>query len=83
MLDLNETNSCFEFAKKFPDEIDILINNGGVSMRAEFADCDLSVFTKLMNINFYSGVALIKGFVGSLEPKSSQKMSRRASCRTF
>jgi short-subunit dehydrogenase len=32
-------------------------------MRAEFKDLDMSVVHKVMNINFFAGVALIKGFL--------------------
>jgi NAD(P)-dependent dehydrogenase (short-subunit alcohol dehydrogenase family) len=34
-------------------EIDILLNNAGISMRALFSDLDLSVFDKVMKVNFY------------------------------
>tara|TARA_Y100000589_G_scaffold104124_1_gene98448 strand:- start:5511 stop:6314 length:804 start_codon:yes stop_codon:yes gene_type:complete len=33
--------------------IDVLINNAGISMRALFLDLDLSVFNKVMQVNFY------------------------------
>jgi dehydrogenase/reductase SDR family protein 7B len=33
--------------------IDVLINNAGISMRALFADVDLAVVKKVMDINFY------------------------------
>lgn len=36
--------------------IDILLNNAGISMRAVFADCDVSVIEKLMAINFFGAV---------------------------
>lgn len=41
-------------------KIDILINNAGISMRAMFEDCDLSVIETLMNINFYGTVYATK-----------------------
>src|SRR5687767_11376405 len=37
-------------------KIDILINNAGISMRALFAELDLQVFEKVMDINFYGAV---------------------------
>jgi short-subunit dehydrogenase len=37
-------------------EIDVLINNAGISMRAMFNDIDLQVLHKLMNINFWGAV---------------------------
>lgn len=40
--------------------IDILINNAGVSMRALFADLDLKVFKKVMDVNFWGTVYATK-----------------------
>ncbi len=41
-------------------KIDILVNNAGISMRALFADLDLAVFKKVMDINFYGTVYATK-----------------------
>ncbi|MDO1450916.1 SDR family oxidoreductase [Rhodocytophaga aerolata] len=41
-------------------KIDILINNAGISMRALFAELDLQVFEKVMDINFYGTVYATK-----------------------
>ncbi len=41
-------------------KIDILINNAGISMRALFEELDLSVFKKVMDINFYGTVYATK-----------------------
>ncbi|MCR6641015.1 MAG: SDR family oxidoreductase [Sporocytophaga sp.] len=41
-------------------KIDILINNAGISMRALFADADLRVLKKVMDINFYGTVYATK-----------------------
>jgi dehydrogenase/reductase SDR family member 7B len=41
-------------------KIDILINNAGISMRSMFADCDLNVIKKVMDINFYGTVYATK-----------------------
>jgi len=40
--------------------IDVLINNAGISMRAIFADADLAVIARLMNINFWGTVYCTK-----------------------
>jgi short-subunit dehydrogenase len=37
-------------------QLDLLINNAGISMRALFADCDLSVIEAVMAINFWGTV---------------------------
>ena len=41
-------------------QIDILINNAGVSMRANFADVELDVLRRLMDINFWGTVYCTK-----------------------
>lgn len=41
-------------------KIDILINNAGVSMRANFADVELDVLRKLMDVNFWGAVYCTK-----------------------
>lgn len=41
-------------------KIDVLINNAGISMRAVFADLDLSVIKKLMDVNFWGTVFCTK-----------------------
>ena len=40
--------------------IDILINNAGISMRALFADVDLDVIRKTMDVNFFGAVYCTK-----------------------
>ncbi len=40
--------------------LDILINNAGISMRSLFDECDASVITKVMDINFYGTVYATK-----------------------
>jgi len=40
--------------------IDVLINNAGISMRALFADLDLSVIKNLMDVNFWGTVYCTK-----------------------
>ncbi len=40
--------------------IDVLINNAGISMRALFAELDLSVIKKLMDVNFWGTVYCTK-----------------------
>ena len=40
--------------------VDVLINNAGISMRALFAELDLSVIKKLMDVNFWGTVFCTK-----------------------
>ncbi len=48
-----------ETLKKY-GQIDVLINNAGISMRSLFEDVDLSVIRKVMDINFYGTVYATK-----------------------
>ena len=41
-------------------QIDVLINNAGISMRALFLDLDLKDFVKVMDVNFYGTVYTTK-----------------------
>jgi short-subunit dehydrogenase len=45
-----------EYAITSFGRIDVLINNAGISMRANFEDVDLSVLHKLMDVNFWGTV---------------------------
>jgi len=59
VCDVSKEQDCFRLmeltVKKFKG-IDILINNAGISMRAIFADTDLSVLKKIMDVNFWGTV---------------------------
>lgn len=61
--DVSIENDCKDLIdsaiEKF-GKIDILINNAGISMRSLFADLDLSVFKKLMDVNFWGTVYCTK-----------------------
>ena len=61
--DVSIENDNVEMVKKTIEKygkIDILINNAGISMRAMFEDCDVSVIKTLMDINFYGTVYATK-----------------------
>ncbi|MBL4654188.1 MAG: SDR family NAD(P)-dependent oxidoreductase, partial [Bacteroidia bacterium] len=42
------------------NQIDVLINNAGISMRSIFADTEIAVIKKLMDINFWGTVHCTK-----------------------
>jgi len=70
-------------------QLDILINNAGISMRSLFDDCDPSVIKKVMDINFYGTVyatkyalPYIKQFKGSIVGVSSIAGYRGLPART-
>jgi short-subunit dehydrogenase len=53
-------------------KIDILVNNAGISMRAAFADLDLEVLKKVMDVNFWGAVYCTRYAIKSiLENKGS------------
>ena len=47
-------------------KIDILVNNAGISMRAVFADLDVSVLKKVMDVNFWGTVYCTRYAITSL-----------------
>ncbi|HRY32350.1 MAG TPA: SDR family oxidoreductase [Bacteroidales bacterium] len=51
-----ECVSLIEEAARFSGDIDVLINNAGISMRALFGEVDLKVLHELMNVNFWGSV---------------------------
>ncbi|MCL2042106.1 MAG: SDR family oxidoreductase [Bacteroidales bacterium] len=61
--DVAVESDCKNLIEKAVDafgQIDILINNAGVSMRANFADVELDVLRRLMDINFWGTVYCTK-----------------------
>ena len=59
--------SIYEDCKNFINKtiaqfggIDVLINNAGISMRAELKDADIDVFKKIMDINYHGTVYCTK-----------------------
>jgi dehydrogenase/reductase SDR family protein 7B len=56
------------------NNIDILINNGGISSRSSFLTTDLTVDEKLMQVNFFSGVALAKKLVPGMVARGAGKV---------
>lgn len=55
-----DCRNLIEMARHHFGRIDILINNAGMSMRALFADADLSVLKRLMDVNFWGTVYCTK-----------------------
>jgi len=55
-----ECRRLVEYAVNKYGTIDILVNNAGISMRARFADVELSVLHRLMNVNFWGTVYCTK-----------------------
>ena len=89
-VDLSKPTEAMERAKDLKlDRLDVLVNNGGVSLRAPFVNSDLASAQTLMNTNFTSHIALIKAFTpqlqaskGSIVNVSSVAGLLGAGCRT-
>ncbi len=61
--DVRKIDDCKRLINRTVQEygrIDVLINNAGISMRANFNDLDLSVIKELMDTNFYGAVYCTK-----------------------
>ena len=56
VADVSSENDCrrlIELTNKVYGGIDVLINNAGISMRAELKDASVDVIKKVMEINFF------------------------------
>lgn len=65
-LDLAEEDALamkVEAALRLVPQIDVLVNNGGISQRAKVLDTDMSVYRKLMQVNYFGTVALSKALL--------------------
>jgi short-subunit dehydrogenase len=63
VADVSDYNDCRKFIDstlKVFGNIDILINNAGISMRALLKDTEIDVIRKVMDINFYGAVYCTK-----------------------
>lgn len=61
--DVTQESDCENLIRKTIEvfgQLDILINNAGISMRALFKDIELSVIKKLMDVNFWGTVYCCK-----------------------
>ena len=61
-MDLSKPDACLQQAQAIKG-IDILVNNGGLSMREEFLNTDYATCDYMMNTNCMSHIALIKGML--------------------
>jgi short-subunit dehydrogenase len=69
VADVSNENDCRRFIEttnKFFGDIDILINNAGISMRALLKDANLDVIRKVMDINFFGSVYCTKYALDSI-----------------
>lgn len=62
-LDLEKTDTlqlCTEAAIQIFGHIDILINNGGITQRSLVSEASISVYRRLMEVNYFGPIALTK-----------------------
>ena len=72
-MDLADITSLKTQAQNLAREykIDILVNNGGTSMRDEFKNIELDMVTTMMNANYLSGVCLARYIGESMVQRKS------------
>lgn len=69
VADVSRYDDCQKFIQSTLDtfgKIDILINNAGISMRAQVKDLELSVLERVMNVNFWGSVYCTKLALSSI-----------------
>lgn len=60
-MDLGEPDRCLEQTKGI--QVDILINNGGLSQREPFINTDFKVAKYMTNVNCLGPIAVVKSIV--------------------
>lgn len=74
LTDLNGMPHKVSEIEKIFGHIDILINNGGVSVRSDVLSTAMDVDIKVMLVNYFGSVALTKGGqTSSLRSRSNLK----------
>ncbi len=67
--DVTSEDACNEAAqailKRF-GAVDVLVNNAGITQRDSFVNTKISVFKKVMDVNFYGSLYCTKAFIDSL-----------------
>jgi len=68
-LDVTDEDACFSVLKKVIKDfgaIDILCNNAGITQRSAFRNTDISVYRRVMEVNFFGSLACTKAALESL-----------------
>lgn len=76
-LDLSDLNSLKEAVQQILDifgHIDILINNGGISVRADIVSTAMDVDIKVMLVNYFGSVAMTKAVLPSMLKRQSGRI---------
>jgi len=67
--DVSDEKACHEAMRKIIDEtggIDILVNNAGITQRSSFRDTEVSVYRKVMEVNFFGSLNCTKAAIESI-----------------
>jgi dehydrogenase/reductase SDR family member 7B len=73
-FDLADSSNVTDLAKKVIAKfgrIDILINNGGIGQRSIASETSLEVYRKIMEVNFFGGIALTKAVLPYMTAQKS------------
>jgi dehydrogenase/reductase SDR family member 7B len=73
-LDLTDTDKLPVLTQEafgYYKEIDILVNNGGISQRSRVEETDLEVDRKIMEVNYFGAIALTKSVLPHLLKQKS------------
>lgn len=76
-LDLTDTDSLNEKVEKAIScfgQVDMLINNGGISQRSLIKDTDLSVDRRVMEVNYFGTIALTRALLPHMIERQSGHM---------
>ena len=87
-MDLSDLNSLPDKVKQVleihPNGIDILINNGGISVRSDAISTTMDTDIKIMLVNYFGTVALSKGnFANTLQCDNLLSRLSIFSCAAF
>ncbi len=73
--DVSVEADCSEAAQAILDHfggVDVLVNNAGITQRAAFVDTQVSVFERVMAVNFFGSLYCTKAFIDSLIERRGQ-----------
>jgi NAD(P)-dependent dehydrogenase (short-subunit alcohol dehydrogenase family) len=67
--DITDEEKCTDTIKKIIEHygaIDILVNNAGITQRSAFCDTEISVYRKVMDVNFFGSLICTKAAMDSI-----------------
>lgn len=76
-LDLSDLNSLPDKVAKILQifgHVDILVNNGGISVRSDVVSAAIDVDIKVMMVNYFGSVAMTKAVLPSMQQRGEGKI---------